>query len=109
VRRAPDISYAAHFSSLEPLECEQMSDVTLTAKRAALAQSSGEHQPQPKRKRYSTSRQVRKRYGDRSGMWLWRKLKYDPKFPRPMLMGRNLRLFDDDELDAYDASLERGA
>jgi hypothetical protein len=58
----------------------------------------------PKRKRYSTSRQVRERYGDRSAMWLWRILKHDPKFPRPMSVGR-LKLFDDDELDAYDAAL----
>ena len=48
---------------------------------------------------YSTGPQVRKRYGGRSQMWLWRKLKYDPKFPRPLLMGKNLRLFDDAELD----------
>lgn len=58
-----------------------------------------------KRKRYSTSRQVRERYGDRSAMWLWRKLKHDPKFPRPMSMGKNLQLYDDDELDEYDAWL----
>jgi predicted DNA-binding transcriptional regulator AlpA len=89
-----------------------VTDVTLTDERAAPAQKSGEHptQPtQPKRKHYSTARQVRERYGDRSGMWLWRKLKYDPKFPRPMSMGKNLRLFDDDELDRYDASLKGGA
>ena len=33
---------------------------------------------------YSTGPQVRKRYGGRSAMWLWRKLKYDPRFPRPL-------------------------
>jgi predicted DNA-binding transcriptional regulator AlpA len=59
----------------------------------------------PKRKRYSTANQVCERYGGRSKMWLWRKLRNDPKFPRPMEMGKNLRLFDDGELDAYDAAL----
>ena len=67
------------------------------------------HKSEKKRKRYSTARQVRERYGDRSSMWLWRKLKDDPKFPRPMIMGRNLHLFDDDELDAYDASLKEAS
>ena len=42
-------------------------------------------------------------------MWLWRKLKSDPKFPRPLAMGKNLRLFDEDELDAYDATLREEA
>jgi predicted DNA-binding transcriptional regulator AlpA len=56
-----------------------------------------------KRKRYSTARQVCDRYGGRSDMWLWRILKNDPRFPRPMTTGPGkLRLFDDDDLDAYD-------
>ena len=29
----------------------------------------------------------------------------DPKFPRPLDMGPNLKLFDDDELNAYDDAL----
>jgi predicted DNA-binding transcriptional regulator AlpA len=29
---------------------------------------------------------VRKRYGDSSDMWLWRQLKYDPEFPRPLVI-----------------------
>jgi predicted DNA-binding transcriptional regulator AlpA len=58
-----------------------------------------------KRKHYCTARQVCERYGGRSQMWLWRKLKSDQKFPRPLVMGKNLRLFDEDELDAYDATL----
>ena len=62
-----------------------------------------------KRKHYSTARQVCERYGGRSQMWLWRKLKSDPKFPRPLAMGKNLRLFDEDELDAYDATLREEA
>jgi hypothetical protein len=54
-----------------------------------------------RRRHYLTSGQVRERYGNRSDMWLWRKLKYDPKFPRPMVTGR-LRLWDEDKLDQYD-------
>jgi hypothetical protein len=58
----------------------------------------------PKRKHYSTANQVCERYGGRSLMWLWRLLKSDPRFPRPFTTGSSgkLRLFDDDELDAYD-------
>ena len=29
---------------------------------------------------------VRKRYGDCSDMWLWRKLREDPEFPKPILI-----------------------
>ena len=65
-----------------------------------------ELQTKRKRKRsYSTATQVRERYGNRSAMWLWRKLRDDPRFPRPLDMGRNLKLFDDAELDAYDLAL----
>lgn len=54
-----------------------------------------------KGKRYLTSRHVRERYGDRSHMWLWRILKADPRFPRPLKI-RNNRYFDEEALDAYD-------
>ena len=58
-----------------------------------------------RRKRYSTARQVCDRYGGRSEMWLWRILRNDPRFPRPMRPGSGkLRLFDEDELDVYDAT-----
>ncbi|HEV7463557.1 MAG TPA: DNA-binding protein [Methyloceanibacter sp.] len=52
------------------------------------------------RKRYSTGPQVLERYG-RSAMWLWRKLKFDPKFPRPVVIARR-RYFDEEELDQFD-------
>jgi hypothetical protein len=59
-------------------------------------------QPQ-KRKSYSTAAMVKARYGGRSDMWLWRKLKMDPTFPRPMVTpNSHLRLWDDDQLDDYD-------
>ena len=59
---------------------------------------------------FSTAAQVCIRYGGRSHMWLWRRLKSDPTFPRPMrCSGSHLRLFDNDELDAYDAAQARDA
>ena len=61
------------------------------------------------RKRYSTAKQVCERYGCRSDMWLWRILKNDPRFPRPMTLGHGkIRLFDDEELDAYDDLCKAG-
>ena len=52
---------------------------------------------------YLTSAQVRERYGGRSGVWLWRKLRYDATFPRPLVTGNSkLRLWDEEALDAYD-------
>jgi predicted DNA-binding transcriptional regulator AlpA len=54
-----------------------------------------------RRRRYSTGPQVLERYGGRSAMWLWRKLRFDPNFPRPVVIGGR-RYFDEDELDAYD-------
>ena len=52
-------------------------------------------------KRRLPSRQVRERYGGRSAMWIWRRLKYDPKFPRPIVISGR-QYFDEAELDAYD-------
>ena len=58
---------------------------------------------------YSTGPQVRKRYGGRSAMWRGRTRKYVPRFPRPLEMGPNLRLFDDEALDRYDDALRADA
>ena len=57
----------------------------------------------PKPKRYSTAAQVRSRYGDVSAMWLWRRVKHDAEFPRPLIIGGR-QYFDLDQLDAYDAA-----
>jgi predicted DNA-binding transcriptional regulator AlpA len=57
-------------------------------------------------KRYLTGPQVRERYGRRSHMWIWRKLKFDPKFPRPVVHGGRL-YFDEAELDGYDENATR--
>jgi predicted DNA-binding transcriptional regulator AlpA len=58
-----------------------------------------------KSRSYLTASQVRERFGGRSSMWLWRKLRDDPLFPKPLPMGQNIRLFDVQELDRYDDAL----
>ena len=52
-------------------------------------------------KRYLTAKQVRERYGDVSFMWIERRLKGDPDFPRYVKRGR-LRFWDEDALDEWD-------
>lgn len=51
-----------------------------------------------------TSNQVCDRYGGRSQMWLWRRVKTDAAFPKPTYMGR-MQLFSVAALDAYDRAL----
>jgi hypothetical protein len=58
-------------------------------------------------KRYLTSRQLRDRYGGRSHMWISRRLKADPKFPRPKYFGR-YQYFDLDEIEAYERTAVGG-
>jgi hypothetical protein len=48
-----------------------------------------------------SARQVRARYGGRSHMWIERKIKNDPKFPKPTYFGR-LKFFRPSKLDEYD-------
>jgi len=50
---------------------------------------------------FLTARQLRKRYGNRSHMWVERRLKDDPGFPRPYYFGR-MRFFRLSELEAYE-------
>jgi len=50
---------------------------------------------------WMTSNQVCARYGGKSHMWLWRKIKYDPAFPKPVYFGR-LMMFLVAEQDEYD-------
>jgi len=54
--------------------------------------------------KFISSKQVCARYGGRSFMWLERKLKHDPKFPRPRRIGR-LRFFELEALEGYERSL----
>jgi predicted DNA-binding transcriptional regulator AlpA len=51
-----------------------------------------------------TSNQVCARYGGKSQMWLWRKIKRNPDFPKPVYFGR-MMMFLVAELDAYDHGL----
>lgn len=60
-----------------------------------------------KTKRYATALMVRERYGKRSSMWLWRRERQDPHWPRPVVIGRR-KFYDEEELDAYDASCRMG-
>jgi predicted DNA-binding transcriptional regulator AlpA len=57
--------------------------------------------PNRYQKRYLTGPQVRRRYGNKSHVWLWRQIKFNPDFPKPIdINGRHH--FDENEMDAYD-------
>jgi hypothetical protein len=58
------------------------------------------HQSNPNRI-WVSARQLRNRYGNRSHMWVERRLKFDADFPRPIKMGR-LRFWDLDLLEAWE-------
>lgn len=53
-------------------------------------------------KQYIGIKTLRARYGGRSHMWVERKLESDPTFPRPRKFGGRLRLWDVDELVAWE-------
>jgi len=54
-------------------------------------------------KRYLTAAQLRERYGNVSHMWIERRLKRVPNFPRPVkLGGSGLRMFELDELEQWE-------
>jgi len=61
-----------------------------------------------KEKRYLTTGQLRERYGGRSHMWVERKLKNDPRFPKPIKLGGRWRFFDLDEIEAYERACAGG-
>jgi hypothetical protein len=54
--------------------------------------------------KWITSTQVRSRYGNRSAMWVYRKVKFDPAFPKPTYFGR-MQMFLVEQLDKYDETL----
>ena len=60
--------------------------------------------PVPSDAVWITSRQLLSRYGGRSDMWLWRKLRDDPDFPRPRYHG-HLKMFNVAALDDYEKKL----
>lgn len=55
---------------------------------------------------YLTARQVLNRYGRKSTIWLYRIVKRDPKFPRPLYIGGQ-KYFRLSDLEAYDRDPER--
>jgi hypothetical protein len=60
--------------------------------------------PIPPGAKWISAKQVCARYGGRSLMWLVRKLKSDPEFPRPTYFGP-LRYWQPVALDAYDEAI----
>lgn len=56
-----------------------------------------------------TAPQVRARYGRRSDMWLWRLLRNDPSFPRPLVINsrRYWKVSDLEAWEIFQASKER--
>ena len=59
--------------------------------------------PRPPPKQYLTATQLRARYGGVSHMWVVRRLRYDPTFPRPVKFGGSLiRLWALGEIEAWE-------
>ena len=54
--------------------------------------------------RYLTSRHLRKRFGDCSQMWIWRRQQTDPTFPKPDLVIGNRRLWAEEKIEAWEES-----
>jgi predicted DNA-binding transcriptional regulator AlpA len=52
---------------------------------------------------YLRTKQVRARYGNVSHMWIERRLRDDPTFPKPTYFGR-MRFFKLSELEAWEAA-----
>jgi hypothetical protein len=51
---------------------------------------------------YLDSKQVRRRYGNRSRMWLWRMQQSDPDFPKPEFKLRGRDYWRSRALTAYE-------
>lgn len=62
----------------------------------------------PAEDRYINSTALRQRYGGVSDMWVWRRLKEDPTFPKPEYIAKR-RFWKLSELDAWDAARIRSA
>jgi predicted DNA-binding transcriptional regulator AlpA len=82
------------------------SDSNAMQRRSGAGYTLGPHKPKPVPTSavWITSNQTCERYGGRSLMWLWRKVKTDPAFPKPIYMGR-MQYFSVAALDAYDRGL----
>ena len=55
-------------------------------------------------KRFLTTSQLRERWGDCSHMFIERRLKSDPTFPRPVKFGDRIRFFALDAIEDYERS-----
>jgi predicted DNA-binding transcriptional regulator AlpA len=55
-------------------------------------------------KKYLTLNQLRERWGNCSHMFVERRLKSDPTFPKPMKLDGRVRLFALDAIEAYERS-----
>src|SRR5258706_5036940 len=64
--------------------------------------SDGDESASRARKLYLTTAQLCKRWGGCSHMFIERRLKTDPRMPRPMKLGGRGRLFDLDQNEAYE-------
>jgi hypothetical protein len=53
-----------------------------------LHQRHGDREGEPDDDVYLNSAQVRRRYANASAMWLWRRLRDDPDFPRPIVVAK---------------------
>ena len=56
----------------------------------------------PVTKRFLTTAQLRSRWGGCSHMFIERRLASDPTFPKPVKLGGRLRLWDVDQVEAYE-------
>jgi predicted DNA-binding transcriptional regulator AlpA len=56
----------------------------------------------PVTKRFLTTAQLRSRWGGCSHMFIERRLASDPAFPKPLKLGGRLRLWDVDQVEAYE-------
>jgi hypothetical protein len=59
-------------------------------------------------KRYLTGPQTCERYGGKHATWLWRRVKFDPNFPKPLKIHNRL-YFEVGELDAYDDACRKAS
>ena len=53
-------------------------------------------------KKFLTTAQLRERWGSCSHMFIERRLAGDPGFPQPIKLGGRMRLWDVDEVEAYE-------
>ena len=61
-----------------------------------------------KSKKFIGTAQLRSRWNDCSHMFIERRLKSDPTFPKPVKLGGRLRLWDVDQIEAYERKCAAG-